>query len=74
MRQYLYVLAVDQGTSKPIELFLIYAIDEEDAQKKARKRTIDYPGAEIALRRCKGLFTVVHSTYPPYIDVEEGMC
>ena len=73
MRQYLYLLEIDRDKPQPIELRIIYAVDEEDAQRKATKRTIHYSGAQITLRRSETHFTVAHTTYPPYIDMAEGM-
>ncbi len=71
MRHYLYTLEVDRGKPYPIELFIIYAVDDVDAMKKAQKRVSDHRNVEMTLKRCQGHFMVAHTEYPPYIDVEE---
>jgi hypothetical protein len=71
MRHYLYTLQVDRGKPAPLELFIIYAVDDVDAMKKARKRVADHRRVEMTLKRCQGQFTIVHREYPPYIDTEE---
>jgi len=72
MRQYLYTLEVDHGEPEPIELCIIYAVDDEDAERKARKRVPDHTSATMTLKRCMGHF-IIHSTeLPPYIDREEA--
>ena len=71
MRQYLYTLQVDRGKPAPVELFIIYAVDDVDAMQKARKRVADHRQVEMTLKRCQGHFTMVHREYPPYIDMEE---
>ena len=71
MRHYLYTLEVDRGKSEPIELFIIYAVDDVDAMRKAQKRVSDHRRVEMILKRCEGYFMAAHCQYPPYIDVEE---
>jgi hypothetical protein len=71
MRHYLYTLEVNRGKSNPLELFIIYAVDDVDAMKKARKRVLDHQHVQMTLKMCQGHFTMVHREYPPYIDMEE---
>jgi hypothetical protein len=71
MRHYLYILQVDRGKLEPIELFIIYALDDVDAMKKARKQVADHRKVEMMLKKCQGHFTTVHREYPPYIDTED---
>ena len=71
MRHYLYTLEVDRGKPYPIELFIIYAVEDVDAMKKAQKRVSDHQRVEMTLKRCQGHFMAAHCQYPPYIDVEE---
>jgi len=72
MRQYLYTLEVDRGKSQAIELFILYAVDDADAKRKALKRVPDQSNAQITLKRSTGHFIVAHTEYPLYIDMEEG--
>ena len=73
MRLYLYILEVKQGKPQPTLLFVLYAIDEEDAQNQTSKPASGYPGAKITLKRSESHFTAIHTTYPPYVDIEAGV-
>jgi len=72
MRHYLYTLTVDRGKSQAIELFMIYARDDEDVERKARKRVPDQSHAQVTLKRWECPYIAAHITYPPYIDREEA--
>ena len=72
MRQYLYTLQVYRVATDERNLFILYAVDDIDAMKKAKRRVEDYRNVEMTLRRCEGHFTVGQSEYPPYIDMEDG--
>ena len=65
MRHYLYTLQVDRGKPAPIELFIIYAVGDVDAMKKARKRVADHRRVKMTLKRCQGHFTMVIQRYLP---------
>jgi hypothetical protein len=76
MREYLYTLEIDTentATSKPSELFLLYAVDDEDAMNKARKRVDDWQKVRMILKRCTGHFTIGHREIPPFIDTPGGV-
>ena len=71
MREYLYTLEVDKentATSKPSELFILYAIDDIDAMQKAKRRVPGWRKVRMVLKRCEGHFMVGHSAFPPYMD------
>ncbi|HLZ58616.1 MAG TPA: hypothetical protein VKR06_16885 [Ktedonosporobacter sp.] len=73
MRQYLYTLQVYRAATDERNLFIIYAVDDIDAMKKAKRRVEDHRSVEMTLRRCEGHFTAGHREYPPYIDMEDGL-
>ncbi len=72
MRQYLYTLEVDRGRFHAIELFILYAVDDEDAHKKARKRVKEPSHAQLTLKRGESYYIAAHIVYPPYIDMEDA--
>ena len=72
MRHYLYTLQVYRAATDERNLFIIYAVDEIDAMKKAKKRVTDHRSVEMVLHKCEGTFTTAHREYPPYIDAEDG--
>jgi hypothetical protein len=72
MRHYLYTLQVYRAATDERNLFILYAVDDIDAMKKAKKRVANHRSVEMVLRRCEGTFMAAHREYPPYIDVEDG--
>jgi hypothetical protein len=73
MRLYLYILEEDHGPHKPLNLYVLYALDDEDARHKAKRRIPDMVNwTKVHLRRSQGHFKSASREYPPYIDMEEG--